>query len=111
MRCYECRSLIIVGMCSGHVHAYPNPPGHTLKGLRHLERASYMKINGEDQFGGCPNIYRNRSDGSGTFLGVSEIGFGHICMATELIGINRKCSVKLFNGKCSEIFLGKNYLI
>ena len=30
MRCHECRSLIIVGMCSGHVHAYSNPSGHTL---------------------------------------------------------------------------------
>ena len=55
MRCYECRSLMIVGMCSGHVHAYPNPPGDTLKGLRHLERASYMNDNEEDRFGGCPN--------------------------------------------------------
>ena len=32
MRCHECRSLIIVGICSGHVHAYPNQSGHTLKG-------------------------------------------------------------------------------
>jgi len=48
-----------------------------------------MKINGEDQFGGCPNKCRNRSNGSETFLGVSEIGSGHICMASELIGVNR----------------------
>ena len=31
MRYHEYRSSIIVGMCSGHVHAYPNPSGHTLK--------------------------------------------------------------------------------
>ena len=39
-------------------------------------------------FGGCLNKYRDRSGESGTFLGVSEIGSGHLWMATELIRHN-----------------------
>ena len=44
------------------------------------------------RFGGCSNKYRDRSDESGTFLAVLEIGSGHLWMATELIGINRNGS-------------------
>ena len=43
-------------------------------------------------FGGCLNKYRDRSGKSGTFSGVSEIGFGHLWMATELIRIDRNGS-------------------
>ena len=34
-----------IGRYSGHVHAYPNPSGHTLKVYRHLDREFVMKMN------------------------------------------------------------------